>query len=823
MLRLASPISIILLLLFPLLLQATNANNNISIKKTTVKGFIIERNSNAPMPYTNVAIYQANDSILVSGGITAENGSFSIPNISPGNYYIKINFIGFDEFRVNNIIINNDAKEVNLGTISLAHKTTEIEGVKIVADKQRIQFQVDKKVVNVSQDINATGGTAIDVLENTPSIQVDVDGNVSVRGSSNFTVLIDGRPTTLEANDALQQIPASALENIEIITNPSAKYDPDGMGGILNLITKKNALNGFDGIINVMGSTNESYNLDLTINHRNEKRQITFGFDANKRQFNGKGNRYNELHYLPDSIYTQEQEGARESYRGGESIKLGADFYITPKTTIGFIAQAGTFNRARWEFGDYTYTTQYLDNSNPNHYSTKVSDNNESNNKYAALTTSLLSHFNNEKNHKLEGTFYYRYREGNDISLLSEQYFKDKNELSDKYALQARTNEDETNHELRAKLDYTRPVGSAGKLEAGWQMRSHIESENYNFENYSPTENAWLSNSDFTNVMDFNRQIHSIYSTFSSKVGRIEYMTGLRGEYTNRLIIDKANNKSKVNRFDWFPSAHISFNASEKLQLMSSYSRRIDRPRGWSLNPFESYVNQTTIRKGNPNLLPEYTNSFDISAMQKLKNSFISGEVFYRTTKGVSGHINTFRDSILIQQTMNTGDDSSLGGELMVNVEASKWLNINGSISAYQYTLNTTINNTSEKRTSTNADGRISATIKFSPMSRLQIMSSYRSPSVSAQGNREGVFYTNASYRQEFLKRKLSATLSIRDIFATSRWKGESKGEGFHQRFDISPQPQVAQLTLSYKLNNYKARKEVGSEMGNEMDFNDSM
>ncbi|MFV0365288.1 MAG: TonB-dependent receptor domain-containing protein [Mangrovibacterium sp.] len=783
--------------------------------KSTIKGVVYERDSNAPMPYVNVAVYNSADDALINGNITNEIGVFNIENVPVGNYYVKINFIGFQEFKVNNIVVNGD-KNIDLGKLSLATENTELEGVEVVADRQRVQYKVDKKVVNVAQDINAAGGTAVDVLENTPSVQVDIEGNVSVRGSSNFTVLIDGRPTALDASDALQQIPASALENIEIITNPSAKYDPDGMGGILNLVTKKDALNGFDGIFNVMGATNGSYRGDFTLNHRNSKRLLTFGLDYNNRAFIGNGDMYRETYDSDGGTNIQDTEGERSHSRGGYSMKLGSDFYLSDKTTLGFNAKLGRFQMKQNGGGDNYYAFKDAAGNLLDQYNTFEDEIGDRTSNYGALTASLTHNFNDENTHKLEASLFYRYRDGDDASTQLEQYYDNNHNLTNDYVLNMTSVESETSQDVRAKVDYTRPLGLNGKLEAGYQARIRIEDETYGYTGYNSDGDL-----DLSNYMDFNRQIHSLYGTYSNSWGGLSYMAGLRAEYTNRVIADANDNESVVDRLDWFPSAHLSYDLGEKTQVMGSYSKRIDRPRGWDLNPFESYMNQTTIRKGNPDLTPEYTNSFDIGLMQKFGTSFLSVEAFYRSTQDKIDHISSLReDGVMVQQVVNSGDDKSLGGEVMANVDVLKWLTLNGSVSVYQYMLSTQVDGVYVDKSSTNLDGQLNATFKFSKSSRMQIMASYRGPSVSAQGDREGTVFTNLSYKQDLFKNKLSATLSIQDIFGTGGWRGTSSGEGFYQEFDFSPQPRVVQLTLSYKLNNYKEKKEHLGE--NEMDFGGS-
>ncbi len=244
-------------------------------KPGIIKGKVEEQGTGQPLEFVNIAVYEKADSSLITGGITDDKGNFEVKGMTYGEYYLVANFVGFNKTKISDIVINEENPLVEIGDIGLKPSTVELNSVNVVADKSPIEYKLDKKVVNVSQMISATGGTAVDALENTPSVQVDIDGNVSLRGSSNFTVLIDGRPSVLSGSDALRQIPASAIENIEIITNPSAKYEPDGNAGIINIVMKKNSLIGVNGIVNASIGTRDKYRGDFTLNYRTKKFNFT--------------------------------------------------------------------------------------------------------------------------------------------------------------------------------------------------------------------------------------------------------------------------------------------------------------------------------------------------------------------------------------------------------------------------------------------------------------------------------------------------------------------------------------------------------------------
>ena len=297
-------------------------------KRGKITGMVMDETTKQPMEYANIAIYNIGDSSLVTGGITDENGVFEITGTGFGEFYLEANFIGFNKTRVAEITLKPESRVFDAGSIDLSPAAVSLAEVSVVADKAAVEYKLDKKVVNVSQVISAVGGTAVDVLENTPSVQVDIEGNVSLRGSSNFTVLIDGRPSVLSGSDALRQIPASALENIEVITNPSAKYEPDGMAGIINLVTKKNAMNGVNGIINASIGSSDKYRGDFTLNYRTEKFNVYFGADWRDETNYGKMMLERET-FLNDTTEYLKIDGTRDFIRGGHNFKAGVDLYLS--------------------------------------------------------------------------------------------------------------------------------------------------------------------------------------------------------------------------------------------------------------------------------------------------------------------------------------------------------------------------------------------------------------------------------------------------------------------------------------------------------------
>lgn len=780
--------------------------NPVAMQKSgKITGKIIDAESNVPMEYANVSIYRKQDSKLVSGAVTASNGSFEIGELPFGAYYVEAAFIGFEKTTINDVKIVPTAQTVDLGTISLNVSRQQLGDVNVVAERGRIEYKIDKKVINVANDINAAGGTAVTALENTPSVEVDIDGNVSLRGSSNFTVLVDGRPSVLSGSDALKQIPSSAIQNIEVITNPSVKYDPDGSAGIINVVMKKNVLSGVNGIINANIGTGDKYGTDMMLSYKTKKYNLFFGGNWNDETNYGKMRSTRET-WENDTTTFLTTKGRRDMTRGGRQLKGGFDYFLTDKTSITVSSQIGRFNFDSHGGGNIH---KYEQPGTMDIYSVQDNVSSRSGN-YVSATASFLSKFNDDATHKLEGSFDYRNRksdsgENNDEFLSDAQYNN-----TGEYLTRVITTENSTSNDYRANLDYTLPFENGKRLEAGLQSRIENENEDFDFQDFDIETQTFNNNPMFTSAMEFMESIHSAYSTFAGKWFGLGYQLGLRGEYNHRSINHLAANSKKysLDLFDLFPSAHFSYDIGENNQLMASYSRRVRRPDGRDLDPFPSYMNQYAIRTGNPDLKPEYTDSYEFSYMRKFGSSFVSFETFYRSTNNLMQNITTVNNGISYMTLDNLNRDYSIGGEIMGNLNITKWLLINTSFSLYNYKISGEILGQSIDRESTNYSGRLNGTLKFSDNSRLQLSGFYRGPSVAAQGDQKGMMFTNLSYRQEFLKKKLSATLSVRDLLGTARWEGTSFGSDFKSSFRMEREPRVVMLTLSYKINNYKVDRQ---------------
>ncbi|MFC2114110.1 TonB-dependent receptor domain-containing protein [Bacteroidota bacterium] len=767
----------------------------------TITGAIYDPDLAVNVEYATIALYSLRDSSLVSGTISQVNGTFSLSGLPYGRFYAEVTFIGYEKKTLDQIILTPRQKELNIGIIELRQSSMNLNEVEITAEKTHIEYKIDKKVINVGQDIIASGGTAVEVLENTPSVEVDIDGNVSLRGSSNFTVLIDGKPSVLSGSDALKQIPASSIDKIEIITNPSAKYDPDGMAGILNIILKKQKAKGFNGIINLSAGLYQNYSADILLNYRTGKINFFAGGNYGVRNHPGSWELDRQTTFS-DTVFHMLANSDRGHAHNGYSVKAGIEYDINKSHYMSLTAEKGLNGSSENSEAFYNeYTTPATLNTFYLRESDEIRDRDY-------LSLNYFYQYNFKKKGKLEFNTFYSNGSGIEDEDLS-QYSTDAfwNKLVEDPYLQ-RTSQESSNDKLRVKADYSTPIGAKGKLEAGLQSRNESSYSIYDFSVYDYGSKVWAKDSIQHNDLDFSTNIYSGYTTYSSAKWGFEYMAGIRLEYYDRLIVQNVmNDRFASSQLDYFPSIHISRKLKHEQQLLASYSRKIERPREWYLDPFPNYVDQYNIRMGNPRLDPEYVNSYEFSYQKRLSFGVLTGEVYYRETNNKINRIAYLTDSnVMIHTFENIDQDYALGVELSGNFDIAKWWQLNASGNMFNYHIDGQILESDVNQSINTWSARLNSNFKLKWGTRIQVSVFYKAPSITAQGDRDGFFFTNIGLRQELLKKKLSVSVQVRDIFKTSSHSFTSYGENFVLSNTFIRKSPFVNFSLSYTINNYKQR-----------------
>jgi outer membrane receptor protein involved in Fe transport len=792
------------ILLFSSVISAQPAKpvDDAAISPGIVRGFIKDSTTLGAIEYATVGIYRIEDSKLVNGVVTTPDGAFTIRDIPEGEYYIEAGFLGYDKKKVP-VSLSAQRRSVDLGIVSLNPDVTQIDEVEVVAQRNRVEYKVDKKVVNVAQDLTSSGGSLVNVLENTPSVQVDVEGNVSLRGSGNFQLLIDGKPSPVQGSEGLQQIPASAVQSLEIITNPSAKYDPDGNAGIINVVMKKQKNSGIGGVINVSAGTRHKYTGDFLFNIKRNKLNYFFGAEYADRHFINRG--FSERRAYSGDSATYIQGNARGIItRKSMNLKSGFDYAFTENASLSLSAAVGSRDLTRdFVTNNHWYTTPATKDSffrEENH----ATDNDQ----FFNINLDFLKRYN-ETDHRLDASIYYS---GQKEIEKEEDYVRKTNgifEPAGNESSRTRSRQEHPEKELRFELDYTRPMGAV-KLETGLQSRWDYENADFIYEDYQPFGSEWIQNDTLTNAIKYLDALQSVYAMVSGPLGRFDYQAGLRAEYDNRTLEQVTSSTSYTyEKIHFFPSVFLTRKLNDAHQIQFNYSRRIQRPRGNQLNPFVDFRGSNNIYYGNPALKPEFTNAFELNYQYRFEQGSISLETYYRTTHDKITSINEldtlYGRPVFAFTVTNADRDHALGMELMANIDLAKWWQLNLTGNIFRYQLEGKADGEQISTVSTSWQTNFNTLFKIKGDIRFQVNGIYNGPSTSLQGERDGFFITNLAIRKEMLDKKLTVSLNARDIFSTGKFAFTSEGDSFYTYNRFRRESPVVTLNLSYRINNYKA------------------
>jgi outer membrane receptor protein involved in Fe transport len=789
----------------------TPDEKSVPVKAGTIRGAISDSVSSGAIEYATVGLYRLPDSSLVSGTVTDQSGSFSFKAIPSGNYYLEAGFIGYTKEQ---IPINLTAQQASadLGTIVLHPDIKQIGEVTVVAQNKQVEYRIDKKVVNVSQDIAASGGSLVNVLENTPSVQVDIDGNVLLRGSGNFQLLIDGKPSVVQGSEGLQQIPASAVQSLEIITSPSAKYDPDGDAGIINIIMKKQKNTGIGGVVDASIGSRDKYSGDFLLNFRKQKLNFYVGGEyANQKNYNTmEGER--RTYGLDTTTYILSNADGVFS-RQSLNLKSGIDYSFNQKSTLSLSGAVTNreFNRdfaskAHWFTDPATIDSFYIDEG--------ISSDNSLN---YNLNLDFIKKYD-DKGHMLQASAYYVFGKESESENTNVSKTNSDFEIVASDPLQTRSRTEQPESNLRLELDYARPIGSK-LLEVGLQSRWDKSNAQYIYEDYQPIGEEWVRNDSISNTLDYLDAIQSAYASLTGPVGKFDYKLGLRAEYDNRSLDQLTSSESYTyEKLHFFPSFYINRKIGEKNQIQFNYSRRIRRPDERELNPFKEYRGSNNVMYGNPELKPEFTNAFELNYQYTFEKGFVSFETYYRTTNDKITRINGLDTlngkPVYTFTSTNANNDNSLGVELMGNAEVTKWWQLNLTGNLFRYQLKGEVNGRDVNSISTSWRTNINNFFKLKWDTRLQLTAVYNGPNKTLQGEGKGFFVANAALRKEFLKKQLTVTFNVRDIFRTAGFSFTSEGPDFYTYNKNKRESPIFMINLTYRINNYRqaARRANGSE-----------
>ena len=777
-----------------------------------ITGQVYDADLSVPIEYANIILYRQRDSSQVNGTVTNVNGRFRLDRVPPGRYYIEVSFIGYNSLRIPDFSVA-PSEQKDLGRTRLRQAIVAVQGAEATAERPTLEYKIDKKILDVSKVTTAISGTAVDVLENAPSVKVDVEGNVSLRGSDNFTVLVDGKPTPLDGSEALQQIPAATINQIEIITNPSAKYDPEGVSGIINVIMKKQRRGGISGVASVDGGWPLRAGGSLLLSYRADRLNLFAGGNFRNGRF--PGTREAESWTFSDStgdttFSSSKGNGTRKHQFYG--LRAGGSYQWTGSDRTGFSLRYG--GRSFGMNQDATYRRWTL----PGTADTSVQASLDTSRHGGGFLSVNLDHvhtFPGREGHQLVADIGYRRMDGDErsTSMLIDS-------LTGNVIEGRRDEETGPRQPAEVKLDYTLPLREEDKFEAGAasSLRNALSSQK-TWE-YSPEADSFEFRPEYSLDVNYSELRHAVYAQYAGSFGKVGLQPGFRVEYADRVVDAGDSGRFDFRRWDYFPTLHTSYDLPDGHQVMASYTRRIRRQRGWELWPFLSHQDAYNVRRGNPDLRPEMTDALEAGWQRPFGASRLSAEVYYRVTHDKVERIRSvYSPGVILHTVANVGTDYSLGAEVLADLALAKWWNLNLSTDFYHYRMAGTVGNEEFDNSNLSWEARATTEFRLPTQTRLTLTGRYESPEASAQGTDAARLRTDAALRQSFLNRQLVLTLQVRDLLGTGGFESKTNGTDFFSYFRFTRQSPMLSLNLTWNFNNYRPDRRLPTDNGlEEMD-----
>lgn len=780
--------------------QAPNEKNSPSTKPL-IKGQVLDAASKMPLEFATVTVLQQADSSLVTGGITEIDGTFSI-ELDYGQYIIKVEFLSYGSKTIGDVVLSREKPVFDLGKIALEADAEVLQEIEVRAERSQMQLSLDKKVFNVGKDLANSGGSAADVLDNVPSVTVDVEGNVELRGAGGVRILIDGKPSGmigLSNSDGLKQIPANMIDRVEVITNPSARYEAEGMSGIINIVLKKERKQGLNGSFDLKGGYPTDYGITFNLNYRKNRLNFftNYGLGYNKRP--GMGSQYQEF-TRNDTLFITDNNSDRK--RGGLSnnFRFGADYYFNEKnilTTAFNYRKSNDDNLNETTYEDYIFSLE-----NPVGITTRTDDEkeNEDNLEYSLTYKKYFV----DKGHELTVDFRYQDEVEDEQSDIVERNFDINFQPSGDPDLQQRSHNREKQRNMIFQADYVKPLGKEGKFEAG--LRSGIRDLRNDFEVTELEDGTWVSLPEFTNSLLYDENIHAAYTSLGSKISQFSWQLGLRAEYSDVTTeLEQTNEINPREYFNLFPSAFLGYELNEENTMQVSYSRRIRRPGFWELNPFFTFSDARNIFGGNPDLNPEYTNSYEVGYLRYFTKGSLTSSVYYRHTNGVIERIRQqTSDTTSTTRPTNLSTRDDYGFEFTFSFDPAKTWRINGNANFFRSITEGEFNNQIFDADTYTMFGRLSSRVTLFKKVDFQVNFNYRAPRNTTQGRAKSEWHIDPAASMDILKGNGTLTLAVRDLFNTRRYRYITEGDDFYVEGNHQWRARQVNLTFTYRLNQKK-------------------
>lgn len=789
-----------------------------------ISGAVHDATTGEHVEYANVLLFSQRDSSMVTGTITDTRGRFVLNSINQGKYYLRIQFIGYENKEISGVTINPQSADVKLGDIKITAKASALQGVEITSERSLITTNLDKKVITVDKNLALGGGTASDVMQNVPSVAVDAEGNVSLRGNSNITLLVDGKPASqagIAASDMLNTIPASSIESVEVITNPSVRYDPDGTTGIINIVLKKKALQGFNGLVSLNAGTGDKYNGSLVLNYRHSRFNAFVNIDGrwNNMERDGVSKRTSTV---GESVSILDQTDEGNFNRNMNRISGGIDYFIDTRNNLTLSVAKRNMSFG----GDGLLVNKTITDDVPLRLFHRYNNSERSIDSWEYNLS--YKHLFAEKGREFTNDIIVNDNKMDNITNIDQQNFDLISGLPIGSQLLQKNNADNDNLMVTVQGNYVYPMASGSRIEAGYKADIRDMFMNYDYANYNATTQEWESIVSQNNSYDYNEQIYAVYGLYASTWKKLKYQAGLRIEqmYTNSTIdqtdITQSDTTFNTKYTSLYPSLHFQYDLGNKKELQLSYSRRVRRPSPRDMNPYVDYSDSLNLRTGNPALKPEFTNSLELGLVKYWNSNSISGSLFYRYTDDEVEDVTTLLDAqsgVTMTRPLNVSKETNYGLELVATINPVKWLRTNANLSFYQATMSEIPEYNIEGSERFTWSARLNMTFGVWKDGSFQLIANYNSPRRSLQEYREDSYFADISFRQDLLKKKLSLSLRLTDVFDTRRFEQTIYGNDFTTISDRHMESRVLYFGIQYQINNFNKKASKNNGNGEEMEM----
>lgn len=748
-----------------------------------IVGTLVDAESSQPIPYATVALYSTNTKTIVTGTTTDGKGQFSV-DTSETDFYIEISFMGFKTKTISDFTAQNS--KIDLGIIQLSEDNETLEEVVVMAEVSKTVFKLDKRVFNIGKDISSTGASALEVLNNVPSVNVNIEGEVSLRGSTGVQILINGKPSVLadESSNALGTITADMIESIEVITNPSAKYEASGTAGILNIILKKEEKKGWNGSVSVNTGLPDNHSIGLSLNRRTEKFNLFTQIGAGYRSLPRESEDINTDLTNNQVVFSDGTSYRNETFY---NITLGTDYHIDD---LNVITLSGNF---AYEIEDQPSETNFsfFDANNILVSEWLRDETTEATNPKYQYELNYKKQFKNHEDHTLQ------------LSALGRFFGKDQSSQFENATIsgldfdgkqQTETKFQQADYTFKA--DYTNPISEKYTIEAGAQYVINDVGNDYEVRDF--IDGNYEANPNLTNNFEYNQKVLGIYFTGAYELEKWGIKAGLRLENTDlNTLLTNTNVANSQNFTDYFPSFHTSYKMSDNVSLQAGYSRRIFRPRLWDLNPFFNIRNNFNIRQGNPDLQPEFTDSYELTSIYKIGEASFSSSLYHKYTTEVVERVSTFEDNVTTTTPENIGSNASIGFETNGKYNPIKWLTLTGDFNFNYFDRVGSFENQTFDFSGHQWSSRLGTKIGLPADIDVEFTGNYQSGYETFQGDVTGYAFLDLGIRKKVFKGKVVINLGVRDLFE-SRISESFVSQPTFETYSYGERGRFVTLGLSY-------------------------